>query len=245
MRLISRFVYPCLLTTALLTAWPAKATLIAYTDPLGWAAASSGLTTIGFEGIAPANGAKDYSTSTGLTLNGVKFVGFEGTALYDLQVVDGNIAAPFYNFGSGATLKGPSYNSPATGFVPYFHIILPVNVTALGVDLMTVSPNALTYEVSLPGGTYTVATANRPTRTFFGLTSDAPIPYVDLAVMGTTHNGGTYGLIDNVQFGAEAQTAEASTLVLIGTGLVVFRWLRKPRLAKKAVLKLAPRPASA
>lgn len=211
-----------------LTTLPAHATLISYTDPAAFAAALSAMTTIGFEGIAGTNSFANENTSTGLTISGVNFTGKLTTGSYDLQVVDGGFASPYYNFGSGASLKSPSYNA-VSSFVPYIHVVLPASVTGFGVDLMTISPNAVTYQATVGSTIFTVATANRPTRTFFGVTSDTPIAFVDLALTGTTNGAGTYGLIDNVQFGATAPeaTAEAATLLLIGSGLAALGFFRK------------------
>jgi hypothetical protein len=214
--------------TLFVAALPAHAGLVTYTDLNAWTAATSGVTTIGFETLAPANGFKDYSTSTGLLVGNLQFQGFENTASYDLQVVDGTPS--WYNFNSGASLKGPSYNAPPAGFVPYIHVILPVNTSAFGVDLMTISPNALTFQVTVAGQSFNVNTANSPTRTFFGVTSDTSIASINFAVIGTTNGAGTYGLMDNFRSGAEAtQTPELGSLLLIGSGLIGFRMLRRRR----------------
>jgi hypothetical protein len=97
-------------------------------------------------------------------------------------------------------------------------------VIAFGVDLMTVSPNALAYRVELQGLTVNVPTAVRPNRTFFGAISDTPISYIDFTVAGTVFNGGTYGLLDNFQF---EQTPEPGTFILIGSGLIALSTIAK------------------
>ena len=99
---------------------------------------------------------------------------------------------------------------------------------------MTVSPNALTFQVAVQGSTFNVATANRPAQTFFGITSDVPFTFIDFTVAGTALNGGTYGVMDNVQFGQETPpVAEAATYLLIGSGLLAIVGFRKrlPRLS--------------
>lgn len=219
------------LTGLILTTRPAEATLITYTDPVLFAAAVNSMTTIGFEGIANPNSTVTYNNSTGLTLSGVQFTGLESATGYVLSVVNPGSTTTYYDFGSSAGLKGPNYDV-GTGFVPYLHILLPANVTAFAVDLMTISPNALSYQASVSATNFTVATANRPTRTFFGVTSDSgAIPFVNLTVLGTSNTAGTSGLIDNVQFGAAdpqpPQTAEACTLLLIGSGLAALGYFRK------------------
>ena len=230
---VSRTLYLCIAALLLIAATGHAAT-VEYTDPVAWMAAVSGTTAIGFEGLAPAGGFKDYSTSTGYVItNGPEFIGFEGPAIYGLQVIDSADSSPYFNWGTGASLESPGYNAPPNGFTPYIHVILPANITAFGVDLMTVSPNALTYQVTLDNGnTYTVTTANRPTQTFFGITSDSPIAYINFAVIGTTNGNGTYGLMDNFTYGTAddaTQTPELCTFLLIGSGLATFGYLGRRR----------------
>jgi len=216
------------LTGLILTTLPAHAALITYTDPLSFAAAAN-LTTIGFEGLGVApNGSITYNNSTGLVISGVQFIGERTASTYALAVVNPGNNTTYYDFGSGAGLKGPDYNvSP--GFVPLIHIILPSSVTAFGVDLMTLSPNALTYQATVLGTNISVTTANRPTRTFFGVTSDTPISSVDLTLTGTIQANGSQALIDNVQFGSAdpPPVAEGCTLLLIGSGLGLLGFFRK------------------
>lgn len=229
MRSLVRPLYLSLLPALWLTASPVHAALVTYADVTSFNLAAPGTTSIGFESISPtANSFRDFSTVNGLVISGVTFVGFEGPSAYDLQVVNPGSTTTYYDFGTGASLKSPSYNSPPAGFVPYIHVVLPADVTAFGLDLMTISPNALIYQAKVSGSTFNVQTATRPTQTFFGVTSDVPIPFIDFSVTGTTTNGGTYGLIDNVQFGtASPSTPEGATFLLIGSGLVVLRLFRK------------------
>ncbi len=208
------------LTALVVAILPVHAALITYSNSTLFNAAATSLTTIDFSGQAPANGFKDFSTSTGYATNGVTFVGYSTASIYSLRIVDSGASAPFWNFGSGATLESPSYDRPANAtFLPYIRVTLPANVAGVGVDLMTVSPNALTYQVAVQGSTFNVATAIRPNRTFFGVRSDAPISFLDFTVAGTAYNGGSFGLLDNFQF---EQTPEPGTFVLIGGGLIAL-----------------------
>lgn len=235
--LFNRILYLFTPIALFVAATPVHAGLVTYADLTSWTAASNGVSTIDFEGLVVSNHFRDYSTSTGLLIDGVGFNGYlSASPSWELQVVDGTQS--FYNFGSGASLKGPSYNAPPAGFQPYVHVTLPSNVSAFAVDLMTVSPNALTFRITLPGGnTFTTNTANIPERTFWGITSDTPIASVDLTVLGTTNGQGTYGLADNVRFGtaAPAEAAELCTMLLIGTGLLALIVLRKIRLRQRTV----------
>jgi hypothetical protein len=222
-------------------ATPAHASLVTYTDPTSFANATSSLTQVPLTGLAPAGSFKDYSTSTGLLMDGVDFVGEYTTySSYQLDVYDSQYGSPYYNWGSGPVLRGPVYDNASPANLPYIQVTLPTNTTAFSVNLMTLSPNGLTYQITLPGGaTYTTPTASRPTQTFFGLTSDTAISYVDFTVLGTSSTGGTYGLMDNFQFGTASTSdsgdtggsgsdvPEVGTLVLIGTGLIAFRMIRR------------------
>lgn len=230
MRSLVSPLYLSLLPALLLTALPVHAALVTYTDAASFTAASTGLTTIGFEGVAPANSYAAFNDSLGYKIDGLQFLGVSSAVpSYALRIVDSGSGSPYWNFGSGATLESPSYDRSASAtFLPYIHVNLPASVTAFSAELMTVSPNALTYQVAVQGTSFSVPTAVRPNRTFFGLTSDAPISFIDFTVAGTTYNGGTFGLIDNVQFGSELPpTPEGATFLLIGSGLVVLRIFRK------------------
>ncbi len=54
---------------------PASATLLVLDSRSEWEALTSSAFTINFEGLATPSSPGDYSTSAGLTLSGVKFVG--------------------------------------------------------------------------------------------------------------------------------------------------------------------------
>jgi hypothetical protein len=222
-----------ILSALLMPAAPAGATIVQYTDLASWTAATNTITTIGFEGLAPAGGTKDYSNTTGLVISGVQFEGFLTSSQWQLTVVDAANVSPFFNFGSGASLRGPIYDHPPANFTPYIHVVLP-SMTAFSVDLMTVSPNAMSYQATLSdGSTFTIPTANRPARTFFGVTSSNPITFVDFKVLNTSPTAGTLGMLDNFAVAQAdpqtppADTPEVATLLLIGSGLIGFRVFRK------------------
>jgi hypothetical protein len=222
------------LAALLITAVPIQASTVTYTDPGAWAGNTSDTTTIDFSGLASPNGFADYSNSTGLQIDDVQFIGQSTDTTYLLKVMDQNYAAPWYDWGAPATLMGPVYNVQNPTFVPYIHVILPSNATAFAVDLMTAGVPGLNYKVTLSDGeNFTVDTYTRPTQAFFGLTADSPITFVDFTVLGKDANG----LMANFQFGKTqctdggggdtGQVPEAGTLILIGTGLVGLRGLKK------------------
>ena len=223
-----RPLYLSALTAMLLTMMPAHAALITYSDSASFSAATTSLTSIGFTGEAPVNGLKDFSTSTGYQISGVTFVGYVTASSYSLHINDSGFSTPYWNFGTGAVLSSPIYDRAAGAALPYIRVTFPANITAFSTDLMTVSPNALTFQVAAQGSTFSVATANRPTQTFFGITSDVPFSYVDFTVAGTSLNGSTFGLVDNVQFGqATPPVMEGATFVLMGGGLLALGVFRK------------------
>lgn len=225
----------CISAALIISNGPAYAATVTFTDAVAWGAASSGSTTIDFSTLAPAGSFKDYSTSTGLSLSGVNFLGFLSPTAFQLGVFDSQYASPFFNFGGGAELKGPGYDSMNASFTPYIHVVLPGNVTSIAANLATVSPNGLTYSIKLSDGeTFSSATGARPATTFFGLTTTAPISYVDFALSDASAGNGTSGLIKNFQFATTVSggtpppdVPEAATLILIGTGLMAFRGLKK------------------
>lgn len=235
-------IFAGLLAVALFTAFPVSAATVSYTDQVAWTTAAGTITQFNFDNIAPSGLYTDESTSTGLTIDGAQFVGYVSPTAYQLQVVDSMFVFPYYNFGSGGALRSPTYDrAQNASFIPYIQVNLPANTTAIAADLATVSPNGLAYEIILSdGSSYTVNTQARPNTTFLGITSDTAITYADFVVLGTQYNGGTFGLIKDFSYatsasqGDQVPTPEAATLILIGTGLIAFRWLRKRQVSNLA-----------
>ncbi len=220
---------PVITFLAALACLPARSTTITtYTDPTAWQAASSVQQTISFEGLAPTNSSTTYQGPTGLTTGGVEFIGYTWAGVSWIQVIDTNFSQ-WYNFGSNDALlqnmDRPNSGSP----LPYVQIVLPANVTSFGMDLFTVSPNSLNYNITVAGNQYTVPTDPRPTEAFWGVTSDTPIANITLTLQGSVYNGGTSALLDNFQYGTAnlSQAPEAATFVLIGSGLIAIAGLRK------------------
>ena len=208
---------------------PARsATITTYTDPNAWQTASNTEQTITFEGLAPTDNSTTYSGSTGLTTGGVEFIGYTYSGSSWIQVLDTN-SSIWYNFGTNDALLQDMDRPDSSSPLPYIHIVLPANVTAIGMDLFTVSPSALSYTVTVAGTQYTVPTDARPTEAFWGITSDTPIATVDLTLQGTVYNGSTVALLDNFQYGTAdlSQAPEAATFVLIGSGLIGISLLKK------------------
>ena len=221
---------PLSLAALALTIVPAgAATITTYTDPASWQNASNILQTVAFEGLAPANGATAYTGATGLTTGGVEFIGYSSSGSSWIQVIDTNFSV-YYNFGSNDALMQTMDRPTNTSPLPDMHVVLPAGVTAFGMDLFTVSPSALNFTVTVAGTPFTVPTNARPTEAFWGVTSDTAIASVDLTLQGTTSNGGSVALIDNFQYGSAqnmSQAPEATTFLLIGSGLIGIAILKK------------------
>jgi len=237
MRISNRFLSLLSFAAFALAVIPVRsATITTYNDPASWQAASSTLQpTITFEGLAPANGNTTYQSPTGVTTGGVEFIGYLSNGSSWIEVLDTNVS-PWYNFGSNDALV-QSLDRPNAGApVPYIHIVLPADVTSAGMDLFTASPNAATYTITINGTQYSVPTNARPTQAFWGFTSDTPISSIDLTLQGTVYNGSSFAFLDNFQYGIAAGTSggggmsdapEATTFVLIGSGLFGIAALRK------------------
>jgi hypothetical protein len=167
----------------------------------------------------------------------VQFTGISGST--SIQVIDTNLS-PWYNFGTNDALMENTDRANSGSPVPYIHIVLPAAITALGMDLFSVSPAGLSYTITVAGSQYTVATNPNPNTAFWGITSDTAITSVDLTLQGTTYNGSSHELLDNFRFGAAggagnlSQAPEAGTYLLIGSGLIGLMLLRRARPVKAA-----------
>lgn len=224
-----------ILVASALAVIPSRSTTITtYTDPNAWQSAANVQQTITFAGLAPADGSTTYQGSTGLTTGGVEFIGYTSSGSSWIQVIDTNFSQ-WYNFGSNDALLQDMDRPNSSSPLPYIDIVLPANVTAFGMDLFTVSPNALNYTITVAGNQYTVPTDPQPTQAFWGVTSDTPIASITLTLQGTVYNGSTSALLDNFEYGTAnlSQAPEAATFVLIGSGLIAIaglkRWLARMR----------------
>jgi hypothetical protein len=212
------FVLIVMITSALMTV-PASATALLYTDRVAWEAATSGLFTIDFEGLATPGVPSNHSTAGGLTIGGVQFIGLTPPSSYYLYGQD-PATSPNFSWNSGDVLIGPN----AAWGGGYIEVNLPAGgVTSVGTDLMTHTPFAQPVVVSLSTGeSFTVGTYGNPTRAFVGFTSDVPLT----SIRFTPENG--YSIIDNFSDGSApgAEVSEANPLVLGATGLLSL-WIAR------------------
>jgi len=220
------------LVVFLLALVPAYSTSITtYTTLTDWQLATSSYQTIDFEGLTPSNTSTPYPSGVSPNGTGVQFIGMSGQT--SIQVIDTNLS-PWYNFGTNDALMEDMNRATSGSSVPYIHIVLPTAITALGMDLFSVSPDGLTYTITVAGSQYTVPTNARPNTAFFGITSDTPITSLDLTLQGTSYNGSSHALLDNFSFGAASggvgnmsDAPEAGTYFLIGSGLIGLVLIRK------------------
>jgi hypothetical protein len=224
------------ITVLAITVAPAySATITTYTDPTAWQNAATVLQTITFAGLAPADSSTTYNGSTGVTTGNAEFIGYTSSGSSWIQVIDTDFSS-YFDFGSGGDALAQSMNRPnSSSPLPSIQVVLPTGVTALGFDLFTVSPSALSFTVTVAGTNYTVPTDSNPTLAFWGITSDTPITSIALTAAGSTYNGSTSVLMENFQYGTAdlSQAPEAATFLLIGSGLIglaiVKKWISAKR----------------
>ena len=212
----------------------ASATVVAtYTSRPLWEAASSGITNVDFESLGlGVGGYTSYSNGTGLSTGGLTFVGVLDPNTFFLYALNPPLGAD-ENFGSSTVLKGPELRATS-----YLNITLPAATTAFALDLMTVFPAAQSFRIQLDGIDVGIVITSqaRPTRTFFGVTTDAPISQVTITVDSGILNQ-TQGLFDNFAYGSiggapdpppgGGETPEVATMLSVGSGLVLLRWARR------------------
>jgi hypothetical protein len=203
----------------------AQAAITQFSDLSSFQAGTSGLTTIDFEGLAPAGGFSYYDPN--LTVSGVSFTDSNVSA----YVVDSAFQPSNYNWGSGAVLLGSKDGLP-NGTIT---AALPSGVTAIGSDIMSFDSYASPFSITLSTGeTFTVGSLNYPDRKFVGFTSDTAISSISFQAT----NG--YTLLDNFRFGtagaAPAPTAVPEPFTMIGTfvgGTAAMRMRKKLKSASK------------
>jgi hypothetical protein len=196
----------------------AHAGLVFYPDRTAFNAATTGVTTIGFEGIAPADGFTFYGHNS-LTLGGATFTASTSLLAVDSATFYAHTFGTPYNLGSGAFLLSGNI-APAD-----LSITLPGAFTAFALDLGTfdVVNSQVLFTLS-SGDTFSVS-APFPTSTFVGFTSTVPFTSVDLLITGGERQDTLN--VDNVSFGAIVP--EPTGLILLGIGGVAALGYRRWR----------------
>jgi hypothetical protein len=222
-------------------ATPLYSTTLEYSSRAAWTAAVSAITTTTFDTASggytppPPDGILNI-TLGGITLDGIKYQVYNGTAENAFNAINGGPAQTYYNWGSGAILQAGLYS----GALAHLHMTLPGAVTAWGVDLMINGASGGTFTVQVNGGACLAATCSaptflHPTRAFYGMTSDTAFSIVDLY-----YPANTYGEIDNFSIATfsagpaapeqpTGETPELATILLCATGLIGMAKSRKIR----------------
>lgn len=235
-----RILFVCLL----LVASVASATVLQTFDSrASWEAATTGKVNVDLESLGlGVSGYASYSNVSGLTTGGLHFVGVLDVNQYFLYALNPPSGAD-ENFGTSTILKGPEYRATS-----YLSITMPAATTSFGLDLMTAFPSAQSFRVLVDGVDtgVVVTTQNRPNPTFFGFTTDTSITEVRILLNGGTLNN-TMGLFDNFAYGTAStggttgggtggtggqpteETPEIATMVALGSGLMMLRWMHRRR----------------
>ena len=190
--------------------------LLSYTDNALWTSNVSTVSIIGFDVIHLDN---NVYIENGVTIQGFVNGLYPSLAVYNVP------GSQYFDWGSGAILRGPDNDAGST------FLTMALNSTAVGFDLMT-GPDAGIVTVLVNGtDSFDVHTNLHPNRQFIGFTSDTAITSIKL-----TSPAGYAIRMDNVANGTASvvtepppvgDTPEATTLLLCGTGLFSLGFFRR------------------
>jgi hypothetical protein len=196
----------CVLTgvIALLLPAAARASVITFNSEAAFLAATTGLTTLTFEGIAPDGGQVVYVTGP-TVIGGVTFQTNSPTSDALLFTVGDN---QYYPANSVFSVQQSSTGTESV------RITFGAPVTAFAMDVGSFNTTtAQPINVALSNGDNAVASAGPfPTLPFFGLTSSTP--FISVVLSGNSAELGRVFNIDDVTFGA-AVVPEPATLSLL------------------------------
>jgi hypothetical protein len=199
----------------------AAAGVIVYNDLASFQAATTGLTDVNFNGIAPSGSFVYSPTPPGFTRSGVTFNITNALPGDGLDVTARNYYSPTI-YPNDFLI--PSFSPRATTVES---ITLPSGATAVGLDLGTFLGGALTFSFSTGDQYVDSSAATFGSTSFLGFTSSAPITSLTIGYV----NANEALVIDDFQFGA-AIVPEPSTVTLAGLGILGwlgYVWRRRRR----------------
>jgi len=216
---VRRFILPTLLAF-LVSASSARAELIFFDTFAAFNAATTGLTLIDFEGLAPDHGELALTRSPGLTVAGTNF-SFEAPADLDPFVFGrGLFEAEGSIFGINNSVLGLFGGG---GQDPNIFVTLPRFVSAFALDI------GITADATFSLSTGDVFDQHVGGLDFIGVVST--VPFNTLTI--TTLDGVA---IDNFGYGdTTTSVPEPSTALLIVTGLVMAAFRRPKRTRQRVV----------
>lgn len=174
-----------------------RANIKEYSTRADWSAASSGVTLIDFEGLAPDKGSLPVQmedSSVGLTLKGVTFEIYRtlGPSKGRLWVIGKD---SYYPTHSVLSLQG---YSPRTDTL---RIKMPIGVTALAMDYGNISTDSGYTFILSTGDIFSISSVPTTGLRFFGVTSDVAITELNIHVSA----GGDAKNFTNFSFGTAKQ----------------------------------------
>lgn len=215
-------------------ATPARAT-ITYCNS-GCSNSNSGVTFTTF-GTA-AGGLGDTMSSPITFVSG----GLSGSpAIY----VDGGTGTTFAGYSNATTqndltVTGTALAQTINGANSGIQVTLPANTYAFAMFLSTVSGFGSPYlelnDRIVSHSNYSLTVPDSSTSVFFGIVSNTPLTSLFLGNLGS---GGNVE-IQSFETGGPAPTPEISTFLLIGSGLVLMRFLRRRQRRRQRTTRLDP-----
>jgi len=179
------------------------ASVTIYTSRAAWTAATSGVTTADFNGIAPFGGFVSYGSGPAV-IDGLTF-----TSNDSMFVID----PAFYGFPYPDGFFNADYNIPNL-----VTITLPSSYTAIGFDFGSLFSGGASFDVTLGSlGPFTVVSTGSVqdgVLAFAGFVSTTSFNTVTLSMPDAPF----YNSVDNFSYGSAVP--EPGSLALLGTGLV-------------------------
>ena len=217
---------------------PARATIaFVYCNDTSHCTSNSGMT---FSTFGTAAGGLGYAMSSPITFVSA---GLSGTPAIYVDAGTGTIFAGYSNATTqnsvqifGSTSLAQTINGPNSGI----QITLPANTYTFAMFVSTVSsfgnPLVELGDRNVSNSNYGLAIPNNSTSVFFGIISSTPLSSLFIGNLG---NDGPVE-INSFEVGGPAGTPEVSTFLLIGSGLVVMRFLRRRQQRRRRTTPLDP-----